>query len=85
MVLLISLYSLLGVLFVPLLNKNNSRGKILYQYIYALMIALGASALFCDAVLHLIPEVINYVFSVSSIVLHLTKNVPSSQNKVCNL
>ena len=43
---------------IPLLRKNSTFGQ-LYKYIYALMIALGASALFCDAVLHLLPEVLS--------------------------
>ena len=56
MVILICACSLLGVLLIPLLNKE-SRFHSIYKYIYALMIALGTSALFCDAILHLIPEV----------------------------
>ncbi|XP_064396790.1 zinc transporter ZIP6-like isoform X1 [Halichondria panicea] len=51
----VSACSLLGVFFVPLIKKNTKVGQ-LYKYFYSLMIALGASALFCDAVLHLIPE-----------------------------
>ena len=56
MVVLISACSLFGVLMLPLLKKN-SKFHSLYKYIYALMIALGTSALFCDAILHLLPEV----------------------------
>ena len=56
MVALVSACSLLGVLFLPLLNKNNKFHSI-YKYFYILMIALGTSALFCDAILHLLPEV----------------------------
>ena len=56
MVVLVSACSLLGILILPLLNKNNKFHGI-YKYFYALMIALGTSALFCDAILHLIPEV----------------------------
>ena len=56
MILLVSSCSLLGVAVIPLLRKNSKFGQ-LYKFIYALMIAMGASALFCDAVLHLLPEV----------------------------
>ena len=56
MVILISSCSLLGVALLPLLNKD-SKCHGLYKYIYFLMIALGTSALFCDAILHLLPEV----------------------------
>ena len=56
MVILVSLGSLGGIIVVPLLKKNSKFGY-LYKYVYALMIALGASALFCDAILHLIPHV----------------------------
>ena len=56
MVVVVSACSLLGVFLLPLLNKNNKFHSI-YKYFYTLMIALGTSALFCDAILHLIPEV----------------------------
>ena len=56
MVVLVCACSLFGVILIPLLNKEN-KFHGLYKYIYALMIALGTSALFCDAILHLIPEV----------------------------
>ena len=56
MVILVSACSLLGVFFIPFVKKDSKFGRY-YKYFYALMIALGASALFCDAVLHLIPEV----------------------------
>ncbi len=52
----VSACSLLGVFLVPLIKKSTKVGQ-LYKYFYSLMIALGASALFCDAILHLIPEV----------------------------
>ena len=55
MVMVVSACSLLGLLFVPFLKYQNF--EKFYKYFYALMIALGASALFCDAILHLIPEV----------------------------
>ena len=53
MVLLVSLLSLLGVIILPLLNKN--RG--VYLYCNTLLIAMGTSALFCSAVLNLLPKV----------------------------
>ncbi len=52
----ISLVSLLGIAMVPFLRKGTRLGHY-YKYIYALLIALGASSLFCDAILHLIPHV----------------------------
>lgn len=55
MVLLVSLASLLGLFLLPF--TKSPRLKPYYQYVYALLISLGASALFCDAILHLIPEV----------------------------
>ena len=55
LVVLVSLASLLGIFMVPL--ARNPRLKQYYEYAYALLISLGASALFCDAILHLIPEV----------------------------
>jgi zinc transporter ZupT len=56
MIVLVSLCSLIGVLLVPLLSSNSVIGKQTYEYVYALMIAVGISALICDAVLHLIPH-----------------------------
>ena len=59
MICLVSLGSLLGILVVPLItNKKKGSWKILiYKYMYTFMIALGTSALLCDAVLHLLPHV----------------------------
>ena len=59
MVMLVSLGSLLGVTVVPLIYaKEKSRSKaLIYKYVYFLMIALGTSALLCDAILHLLPHV----------------------------
>lgn len=54
----ISLLSLLVVVIVPFLQKDSRFGR-LYKYLYALLISLGASALFCDAVLHLIPHALH--------------------------
>ena len=62
MVLLVSAGSLGGVIIVPLTRKESKFGY-LYKYVYALMIALGASALFCDAILHLIPHVSSHAAS----------------------
>ncbi len=56
MILAVSACALLGVLALPLVRKKSGVGQ-LYKYFYSLMIAMGASALFCDAVLHLIPQV----------------------------
>ena len=43
----------------PLLNKKEKQsGRVLvYKYAYSLLIALGTSALLCDAILHLLPSV----------------------------
>ena len=50
-ILVISLVSLLGVCLVPLI------GKSFMQYLTSFLVAMGVSALVCDAVLHLIPHV----------------------------
>ena len=55
MVVIICLVSLLGLLILPC--AKHPRFKKYYQYFLALLISLGASALFSDAVLHLAPEV----------------------------
>ena len=55
MVVLVSLGSLFGLVLLPV--AKSEKLKQYYHYSYALLIALGASALFCDAILHLIPEV----------------------------
>ena len=67
MVLLVSLGSLLGIVVVPLISNGNgsshnrgnslTRKALVYKYTYFFMIALGTSALICDAVLHLFPHV----------------------------
>ena len=57
MVLVLSLLSLLGVIIVPLI-KNEKCGHF-YEYVNLFLIAMGSSALLCDAVLHLIPQVHN--------------------------
>ncbi len=56
MVLLVCLASLIGLAIIPILK--NQKLKSYYHYVNALLVALGTSALFCDAVLHLIPEVV---------------------------
>ncbi len=55
MVVLVSLASLVGLAIIPF--SSSKKFKSYYHYVNALLVALGASALFCDAVLHLIPEV----------------------------
>ena len=55
MIVLVSLASLLGLLILPC--AKHPRFKNYYQYLMGLLISLGASALFSDAILHLIPEV----------------------------
>ena len=57
MVAFISLGSLSGVLIVPLIGTDSKLARLIYEYVYALMIAVGASALLSDAILHLIPHV----------------------------
>ena len=57
MVLFVSLCSVLGVFLVPLINSNSKVGRQTYEYVFAFMVAIGASALISDAVLHLIPHV----------------------------
>ena len=57
MVTVVCLLSLLGIFMVPLLKTDSRVGGQVYEYVYAFMIALGASALVSDAVLHLIPHV----------------------------
>ena len=57
MVAFISLGSLCGVIIVPLVSRDSKLARIVYEYAYAFMIAVGASALLSDAILHLIPHV----------------------------
>lgn len=56
MVVILSLLSLLGVFIVPL-AKQNARFSHIYEYVNLFLVALGTSALFSDAILHLIPGV----------------------------
>ena len=56
MVIVVCSAAFAGLLVVPCV-QGNKRFAALQKYVYFFMIALGASALFCDAVLHLIPEV----------------------------
>ncbi len=56
MVILLSLLSLIGVFIVPLVKQNERCGHV-YDYVNLFLIAMGTSALFSDAVLHLIPQV----------------------------
>ena len=57
MVAFVSLGSLCGVIIVPLVSTKTKLARIAYEYAYAFMIAVGASALLSDAILHLIPHV----------------------------
>ena len=57
MILLVCLGSVLGVFLVPLIKSDSKVGRQTYEYVYAFMIAIGASALISDAILHLIPHV----------------------------
>ena len=52
----ISLTSLLAVFIVPFLKEGTTLGKF-YKAIYAFMMASSSSALFCDAILIILPEV----------------------------
>lgn len=56
MILLVCLGSLSGIFLVPLIKKDSKVGKQTYEYVYALLIATGSSALVSDAILHLIPH-----------------------------
>jgi zinc transporter 4/zinc transporter 10/zinc transporter 12 len=53
MVVFLSLLSLLGVFIVPLAKRFDRA----YEYARLFLVALGTSALFSDAILHIIPEV----------------------------
>ena len=57
MVMFVCLGSLTGIVLVPLIKTKSRAARIAYEYTYAFMVALGASALVTDAVLHLIPHV----------------------------
>ena len=57
MVTFVSLGSLCGAIIVPLVSTDTKLARIVYEYAYAFMIAVGASALLSDAILHLIPHV----------------------------
>lgn len=57
LVLLISGCSLLGVFLIPCMTQNVGCGRA-YIYVNTLMVSCAVSALFCDAILLLIPEVI---------------------------
>ena len=57
MVAFVSLGSLCGAVIVPLVSTNSKLARVAYEYAYAFMIAVGASALLSDAILHLIPHV----------------------------
>lgn len=82
----VSACPLIGVFVIPLLRKNAKFGQ-LYKYFNSLMIALGASALFCDAVLHLIPEVCTEWNSPFITIIHTTLSVwvwgPNTKMHAC--
>lgn len=52
----ISLTSLLAIFIVPFLKEGTTLGKF-YKAIYAFMMGSSSSALFCDAILIILPEV----------------------------
>ena len=56
MVILLSLLSLIGVFIVPLVRQNERCG-VIYEHVNLFLVAMGTSALFSDAILHLIPQV----------------------------
>lgn len=64
MVVILSLLSLLGVFIVPL--TKHARFSRIYEYVNLFLVALGTSALFSDAILHLIPG----VSSIASLITH---------------
>ena len=67
MVAFISLGSLCGAVIVPLVSTDSKLARVAYEYAYAFMIAMGASALLSDAILHLIPHVsLTSVFLIES-------------------
>lgn len=63
MVTLVSLASFLGVCILPFVFQKSERGRLYYEYIHAFMVALAASALLCDGILHLTPHVSSHEHS----------------------
>ena len=60
MVSAVSLLSLLGLILLPFI-KGNSKLAAVYEYISTFLIALGTSAVFSGAILHLLPRVSQYI------------------------
>ena len=58
MVTAVSLLSLLGLILLPFIRKNSKLAGV-YKYINTLLIALGTSAVFSGAILHLLPKVVH--------------------------
>lgn len=57
MISLVALCALIGIFLVPIIRNNSQGGRLLYEYTYAFIFAIGISALLSDAILHLIPHV----------------------------
>ena len=57
MVFIVCLASLAGLAIIPVIHLKSPVGRQIYEYSYAFMVALAASALICDALLHLVPQV----------------------------
>ena len=60
MVTAVSLLSLFGLILLPFIRKNSKLAGV-YVYINTLLIALGTSAIFSGAILHLLPKVGAYM------------------------
>ena len=81
MVAFVSLGSLCGAVIVPLVSTDSKLARVAYEYAYAFMIAVGASALLSDAILHLIPHVsLTFVCIIKMLKIHRCAplNVPIS-------
>eukprot|EP00731_Ephydatia_muelleri_P011739 Em0006g633a len=72
----ISLTSLLAVFIVPFLKEGTTLGKF-YKAIYAFMMASSSSALFCDAILIILPEVL-FAREINGTIINSDDNVPAS-------
>ena len=57
MVMIVSGLSLLGIFIVPFINGHFCIGQKIYKHVMTLLIAMGASALLCDALFELFPTV----------------------------
>ncbi|XP_019854660.1 PREDICTED: zinc transporter ZIP10-like isoform X1 [Amphimedon queenslandica] len=56
MICLVCLCALIGIFLVPVIRNKSQGGRLLFEYTYAFIFAIGVSALLSDAVLHLIPH-----------------------------